>query len=243
MQESIRAAEAAARAAADGIAGLRESTAEWEAAETAARSELESSESAMATRESEFLARQEELFAVGALTPLTPEQLCRSMMQATGALAAQRSAAGAEYDAAHPAPPEGHSPASAMEREAAVEASVREKIRGAEAEFVRLFGGGAGQPQGDFFATVDQALYFSNGGTVQSWLAPANGNLTDRLVKMQDSVALAEELYLCVLSRQPSNEEEAEVGTYLQQRGEARSEAVQELCWALLGSTEFRFHH
>lgn len=239
--EAGRASDEAAASATTRMALLRERAAESERDEEAARTALQEAEKTQAALEMDVLALRERTFAVARLTPLTPEQLCRSMMQSTGYLALQRAAAEAEYDAAQSAPQE--SPAGLDERGAAVEAALREKIRVPESEFIRLFGGGAGQPQGDFFATVDQALFFSNGGTVRGWLAPGNGNLTERLLKMDDSAALAIELYLCMFSRLPEEEEIREIQAYLQRRAEARSQAVEELCWALLTSTEFRFHH
>ena len=50
-------------------------------------------------------------------------------------------------------------------------------------------------------ATVDQALFLANGGEVRSWLAPAEGNLTDRITKLTDPQQAAAELYLSVLTR------------------------------------------
>jgi hypothetical protein len=105
-----------------------------------------------------------------------------------------------------------------------------------------LFATGAGQPQ-DFFATADQALFFCNDGLIRSWLAPAGGNLAERLGKLTEPKAVAEELYLSVLSRRPSDAEIAEATSYLSARANERAAAVQELAWGLLTSLEFRFNH
>jgi hypothetical protein len=51
----------------------------------------------------------------------------------------------------------------------------------------------------------------------------------------------AEELYLGILTRMPSEEEVAEVSAFLSQRPD-RSKAAQELVWGLLSSAEFRFN-
>ena len=117
------------------------------------------------------------------------------------------------------------------------------KLKGNVTEFVKLFGAGAGQPQHEFFATVDQSLFFANGGQVRGWLIPSGGNLTDRLMKTEDSKALAEELYLSLLTRLPTAEETTDVAAYLAANKDKKNEAVQELAWALLTSTEFRFNH
>ena len=55
--------------------------------------------------------------------------------------------------------------------------------------------------------------------------------------------AVAEELYLSLYTRRPTDEERAEVARYLADRGKERVPALQELAWALLASTEFRFNH
>jgi len=126
---------------------------------------------------------------------------------------------------------------------AQIEWETDQKLQAPIARFVGLFGSAAGQPQRGFFATVDQALFFSNGGELRSWLAPASGNLVDRLLKLNESPALADELYLSVVARQPSREEVAEVEHYLAERPKDRTAAVQELVWAILASSEFRFNH
>ena len=83
--------------------------------------------------------------------------------------------------------------------------------QGGAAGFAPLFGAGAGEPQDAFFATADQALFLNNGSMVRSWLAPSAENLTARLGKLTDARALAEELYLSILTRAPSDAEVAAV--------------------------------
>ncbi len=58
-----------------------------------------------------------------------------------------------------------------------------------------------------------------------------------------DASAIADELYLSLYTRRPTEEERAEVARYLADRGKERVPALQELAWALLASTEFRFNH
>jgi len=109
--------------------------------------------------------------------------------------------------------------------------------------FVTQFGGASGQPQDLSQATVHQALFLSNGQPIQGWLAPSGRNLTGRLKDLADPSALAEELYLAILTRRPTPEERADVAAYLRDRGDDRDRAIQELAWALLASAEFRFNH
>jgi len=201
-------------------------------------------------------------FAIASLSPLTPEQLAWSTMRATGTIGRQRAAAEAELkkaqaekikkeqeEKAKQAEADGENAAAAQPVEpppigpAEIERALQQRLKGPLKVFVRLFGAGAGQPQTDFFATVDQALFMANAGTLKSWLSPSGENLTARLIKLEDPAALAEELYLSLLTRRPSAEERAAVATYIGKRPEQRSEAIQELAWALLTSTEFRFRH
>ncbi|HET6324616.1 MAG TPA: DUF1549 domain-containing protein [Planctomycetaceae bacterium] len=171
-------------------------------------------------------------FSAAALKPLTPEQLAWNVFQVLGIAAQQRSAVEAELRKKN-----------AQATPAQIEWETVQKLKGPVARFVSLFGSAAGQPQRGFFATVDQALFFSNGGELRSWLAPTPGNLCDRLLKLSDSRALADELYLSVVTRRPLPDEAAEVERYLAERPKDRSAAVQEIVWALLASSEFRFNH
>jgi hypothetical protein len=70
-----------------------------------------------------------------------------------------------------------------------------------------------------------------------------DGNLTDRLVKVSDLREVADELYVSVLSRSPSEAEAEEVADYLANRAADRAAGAQEFAWALFCSTEFRFNH
>jgi hypothetical protein len=159
--------------------------------------------------------------AVARLKPLTPEQLARSLMQGTGLTDAERKALG----------------------KGATEAALDAKLAGNVAPFVATFGGKPGQPQANLEATLDQALFLSNGKLVRGWLAPRAGNLTDRLAAMGEANAVAEELYLSVLTRMPTDEERREVADYLKGHAADRAAALRELAWALLASAEFRFNH
>lgn len=183
-------------------------------------------------------------FCIAPVQPLSPEQIAWSVIQATGQWDRQRAASKTELDKKTPLKEEEKNDAAKVAaREQQIEAAAYAKLKPIVNKFVGLFGAGKGQPQNEFFATVDQALFFANGGEVRGWLAPSGGNLTDRLVKTDDPNAIAEELYLSVLTRRPTDEEVADVQQYLSSRPEEKSAAVQEMAWALLTSTEFRFHH
>lgn len=186
----------------------------------------------------------EKSFAVGAFAALTPEQLAWSMMRAAGVVGAHELAGAAEFDKKSP-PTDANKtdPARLAERVKAAEQYTWDKLKGGAAGFAPLFGAGAGEPQDAFFATADQALFLNNGGMVRSWLAPSAENLAARLGKLTDARALAEELYLSVLTRLPTEVEAATVQKQLAAREKDKPAVVQELAWGLLTSAEFRFKH
>ena len=78
---------------------------------------------------------------------------------------------------------------------------------------------------------------------ILDWLKPKPGNLVERLTKLDENERLAEELYLNVLTRLPTEEEQVEVNEYLQRFQNRRAEALGELAWALIASAEFRLNH
>jgi hypothetical protein len=179
-------------------------------------------------------------FVVGPIRPLSPESLAWSVMQSTGMAQRQHVT---EEAALKKKDPKAWEAANADSRARQLEEAVYNKLKGNVKEFVTLFGAGSGVPQEEFFATVDQALFLSNAGRVRGWVAPSGGNLADRLNKLEDPKAFAEELYLSVLTRRPLELEVAYVKQYLQKRTKDRAVATGEIIWALLTSTEFRFNH
>ena len=186
----------------------------------------------------------EKSFAVGAFAALTPEQLAWSMMRAAGVVGAHELAGAAEFDKKSP-PTDANKtdPARLAERTKAAEQYAWDKLKGGAAGFAPLFGAGAGEPQDAFFASADQALFLNNGSMVRSWLAPSAENLTARLAKLADARALAEELYLSVLTRLPTEAEIAAIQKQLTAREKEKPAVVQDLAWGLLTSAEFRFKH
>ncbi|HEY7427279.1 MAG TPA: hypothetical protein VH682_23800, partial [Gemmataceae bacterium] len=124
----------------------------------------------------------------------------------------------------------------------ATEAALHARLVANVAPFVKTFGGPAGQAQ-EFDARLDQALFLANGPTVRGWLTPRPGNVIDRLTKLTNADALAEELYVSVFTRLPSAEERKEVAAFLTARSADRTAALQDMAWALVASAEFRFNH
>jgi hypothetical protein len=184
-------------------------------------------------------------FGVAALKTLVPEQLAWSVMQGLGLVAATRRAAEQRLEANDPRIRDLFRTDAKRQalRASLLEEAVHDQLQGGVGPFVGQFAAAAGQPQDATETTVHQALFLSNGQPIQSWLAPSGDNLTARLTALAEPSAVAEELYLSLYTRRPTEEERSEVSRYLAGRGKERGPALQELVWALLASTEFRFNH
>lgn len=234
------------QAARDQLAAV---TAQWQAAQRRAeeatvtlqqaQSRLEAARAEAETSWGELTERWSHQFLSGPLKPLTPEQLAWSMMEACGIVESYRRNADAEIEKTTPRVEADKDPAQQAQRAFLVAQKVHELLAGVPATFVGLYGNGAGQTQDQFFATVEQALFVANGGTIRGWLP----GLANRLHGLPDVSAATEELFLSVLSRRPTEAEISHVQQYLAGRDQDRVSAWQELVWALLASAEFRFYH
>jgi hypothetical protein len=183
-------------------------------------------------------------FALAQFKPLSPEQICWSILKVTGVFDRYLRAEEADLDKLKPLTgPAAKEPAQRLARAIELERRTFEKLKGNVAPFVAIYAAGPGQPQGDFFATADQALFVANGGSINSWIAPGGGNVSERMVQEKDPRKAAEDLFLTILSRPPTAEEAADVARVLSEQAGAKAAAVQELVWGLLTSAEFRFNH
>jgi len=227
------------------MTGVNKQRAPLLATANAARAKAEAAGGSLDETAAELSKAWSKQFAIGTIESLTPEELGWSVLEATGMIARQRQTVVAELNKKSPLKPaDKKDSAKVLARKNQVEQTVFDKLKGSVGTFVSLYGAAAAQPQDDFFSTVDQALFMANGGEVKGWLTPGGGNLTDRLVKMTEDRKLAEELYLSVLTRRPTDDEVGELADYLKERGKKqRTEAIQEVTWALLTSAEFRFNH
>jgi hypothetical protein len=223
-QEAARAAQQAAEQAAAQVATLR---------------------TAIATTSTDLQTRWMTDASVASLQPLSPEQLCESVFRATGIYENYRAAEVAELDKSAPlSDADKADPAKVLSREIELETRVYDKLLKPNIPaFVNLYGVGAGQPQGDFFASAEQALYTANGGSILSWAGPNGNNITTQIINEADAKKVAEKLYLSILSRLPSEAESKDVETYLAARPDQKPAAAQELVWGLVASVEFRMNH
>jgi hypothetical protein len=105
-----------------------------------------------------------------------------------------------------------------------------------------MFASRPGEAQDAFTATLDQTLFLKFSPTIRGMVAVRAGNLTDRLIKLADADALADELFMSVFSRRPTTDERHDVSDSLKGTKD-RTAAITELVWALVASAEFRFNH
>lgn len=170
-------------------------------------------------------------FSVALLKPLSPEQLVWSMMQATGVVDRKLEELVAKQTKTE-------SPALANDP-TWQEKALNDALRGNTEAFAKVFGLEGGQ-NARFDASAGQALYLRNGALLQKWIALKNG-LSDRLATLDDD-EVAKEFYLSVFSRMPSEDEAKGIADLLG-AGENRKVSIQQLVWAGLVSTEFRFNY
>jgi hypothetical protein len=152
-------------------------------------------------------------FARAACRGLTPEQLYDSVVVATG----YRSdpAKVGSYGDFHVGPP--------------------------RAVFLAPFEDPNGQPV-DFRASIQQALMMMNGKFIEAATSPARSATVAAVIESNRPVAhRIEELYLVVLSRKPRPEESRRLLDSATTRDS--KEALRDILWSLLNSTEFVLNH
>ena len=201
----------------------------------------QSAQGAVATGRSQLVDAWTQGVGVRALRQLSPEQLGWAVMNATGVVEPQRAGVDAEIEKTVPKAAAAMDPVKLRDRDVRAEALLHEKNRGNLNVFVSMYGQTPGQPQEDFFATPDQALFVANGTSVVGWAT--GGQLIQRLNPLEDPKGLAEELYLSVMTRRPTDAEVGETTQLLAARPTEKAIVVRDMIWALLTSAEFRFNH
>ena len=109
--------------------------------------------------------------------------------------------------------------------------------------FRSVYAGQAGRAEEGFNPSLAASLFVANEPLLLEWLTPRDDNLTARLAILESADAVAEELYLSILSRLPSDEQRSAVAAYLEANAKDRATALGEMAWALLASSEFRLNH
>ena len=98
------------------------------------------------------------------------------------------------------------------------------------------------EPEDEVSPSLKAALFVLTDPLILGWLTPQPGNLVDRLTKLADA-EVADEVYLSVLTRRPTDDERASVAGYLARHTADRPAALGRLAWALLASSEFGVNH
>lgn len=182
-----------------------------------------------------------ELFAVAPLRGLSAEQLTWSLLQTAG-----RVPQSAHVSPSVPSP-------SGTETAAATPVDPAWKVRLAQLEpldrqvrtWVPVFAGLPGQAGGEFQPVVDQALHLLNSPAVPALLQDAPSTLLTRVSEKTEAEPMAEELYLSLFSRFPTEDETSELRQVMEPtRSPAeQKEALLSHAWGLLLSAEFRLNH
>jgi len=173
--------------------------------------------------------------------PLSPEQLCLSILQSTDVFKNHTDAESNELEKQTPLAAD----ASVEQRSARALQATRQaidKLRPHMDTFASLYSSGVGQTSDEFFASPDQALYMANGGSVFQWSAAGSNNVTGQIVKQPDTAIAASVLFRSLLSRDPTQNERQWIGEMLIQAGDKKPAIAQELVWSLLTSSEFRVY-
>lgn len=106
-------------------------------------------------------------------------------------------------------------------------------------QFGQLFGFDPSTPQADITGNIPQALFMMNSPMLAGQInARGFTKLTGLLRKLPDNEDAINELYVMILSREPSDRELKITTEYLAEVGN-REEAFEDLMWSLLNSSEF----
>jgi hypothetical protein len=169
------------------------------------------------------------LFLVSAERHLTAEQLLQSVLVATH-----------ETRLITIPPKEAPKPASDAP-EPKVDLNAAPVYSELKAKFLAAFANAAREPELQVNSTVKGALFWRNAVDVQRLLAKRPGNLTDRLLAV-DNDKVVDELFINVLSRMPTAEETRLFEKFLASN-KNRQIAISDAAWALLTGAEFFTNH
>ncbi len=89
---------------------------------------------------------------------------------------------------------------------------------------------------------VAQVLKVMNSPLIQEKLSHADGSIA-RWSQITDDAALIDEVYLTFYSRPPEADEASATRQFLQQHAGQRRQAIEDLAWSLMNTTEFVFQH
>ncbi len=88
-----------------------------------------------------------------------------------------------------------------------------------------------------------QVLHLSNGNTLNSKLSDSNGVIHRMIGEGADNTAIVEHLFVTAVSRHPNEEELSKLLKVVDEYGDDRTTALQDVAWSVVTSTEFIFNH
>ncbi|TWT74750.1 DUF1549 and DUF1553 domain-containing protein [Allorhodopirellula solitaria] len=88
-----------------------------------------------------------------------------------------------------------------------------------------------------------QVLHLSNGDTLNTKLADSEGVIARMVDADASDAAIIDHLFLSGLSRHPTDEERDRLQSVIEEYGEDRLTALQDVAWSVVTSTEFVFNH
>ena len=97
------------------------------------------------------------------------------------------------------------------------------------------------RPGENFHIAVDEALLLSNSGDIKGQLF--NAGLRDEIAKQEDPAERITLAFRSFLNREPDGEELQSLKTYLQERADRPTEAIEQMLWAIMTSSEARFNY
>jgi len=112
-----------------------------------------------------------------------------------------------------------------------------------EKAFQAALANAAKEPELQPTPSLRSALFFRNSDHVQWALRPRAGNLMARVQALSDTSAMAEELYLSVLTRRPDADEQVAFAAWMEKHGADRPKALSDFAWALFSSSEWFVNH
>jgi len=227
------------------IVGLQEKMEDLDCLDRWAKTIREQPDDATARQNAQRVVadRWRNRFQCGHVLPLTAEQLTWSISEALG-IVAEREQAIRKQMAENAKANEGEkqAEADAKLKETQFVKSLHNQIEGSSLyDFIVNVHDFRGQPDGTYQATAKEALFMSHSKKLQGWIDEAAKQWVQESADKINADQIAEKLYLTILSRQPDAEEAAVVRGYLVARSDDPHAALQDLIWALLSCTEFRF--
>jgi len=172
---------------------------------------------------------QPEKYQVAIARPLSPEQLTWAILEGTGT--------------ALPAAGDGKTTFAVSDYLSGKTKVPPANISETQQLMVALFGNAPGEAEVEFNPSMGAALFLMNETFVLQMLKRTPGNLIDRLSHLKEEQVVANELFISLLSRMPSDDEQNDMKMYLQGHESSREEALGDLAWSLISSAEFRMNH